>query len=626
MPERAAVPSRTTSARYVPIRLPLLALAVLTLVLHFTGALDRADDRLGDWLLAAHAGSRVPPDDIVVVAIDQKSLDEMQEVAGNWPWPRAIHAELLAGMAPHEPRAVAFDLMFNEVDKLGMESDLAFREVVAGLDNLFFASLRLVDGNQGPLAKLPPSFGAERTATADPEARATLLVPAVLPEESWRGGLINFEADRDGTGRHYRLHQDIGGWRLFWLAANLARFSGTALPDQERIRLHWFGEPPPTIAYSALFTDLEQREPRIAPSLAGKIVLIAATAPGMHENRPTPLGQHTPGPHIIATALANLQAGDWLRDLPARWPLLLALVLGTALAFHRRASPLQSGLGLGVASLAALAAAWFGFEANLYLPVGAALATAWVGFGLLTVEAQWLERRQRQATIGIFGRFLDPRVVEGLVESGELDRGRKPEAREITILFSDIRGFTTLSETRTPEQVVDLLNRYFSRQVDVIFRHGGTLDKFIGDAIMAFWNAPTQTEGHAAKAVEAALDMTLALDDFKRELAANGEGLGDFDVGIGLHTGPAVVGFLGSDTRMEYTAIGDTVNLGSRIEGTTKGVARVLVSGATKSACGADSRFTFIHRGQFKVKGREEPVELYEPVRSTDPSRAGGMP
>ncbi|GGA75867.1 adenylate/guanylate cyclase domain-containing protein [Arenimonas soli] len=620
MPERASVPPRTTTARHVPIRLPLLALAVLALVLHFTGALDRADDRLGDWLLAHHAQSRVPPDDIVVVAIDQKSLDELQETAGNWPWPRAIHAELLAGMAPHAPRAVAFDLMFNEEDKLGIDSDLAFREVVASLDNLFFASLRLVDGNQAPLALLPPSFGAERTAAADPGARATLLVPATLPPESWRGGLINFEADRDGTGRHARLYQDIAGWHLHSMAANLARYSGTALPDQERIRLHWFGEPPATIPYVDLFRDLEQREPAIAPTLAGKIVLIAATAPGMHENRPTPLGQHTPGPHIIATAVANLRAGDWLSDWPARWPLLLVLAGGTALAFHRRASPLQSGLGLGLASVGALAAAWFAFQANLYLPVGAALALAWVGFGLLTVESQWLERRQREATVGIFGRFLDPRVVEGLVESGELDRERKPESREITILFSDIRGFTTLSESRTPEQVVDLLNRYFSRQVDVIFRHGGTLDKFMGDAIMAFWNAPTQTPGHAEKAVEAALDMTLALDDFKRELAANNEGLGDFDVGIGLHTGPAVVGFLGSDTRMEYTAIGDTVNLGSRIEGTTKGVARVLVSGATKSACGNNSRFNFHHRGQFKVKGREEPVELYEPVRNTDPS------
>jgi adenylate cyclase len=167
--------------------------------------------------------------------------------------------------------------------------------------------------------------------------------------------------------------------------------------------------------------------------------------------------------------------------------------------------------------------------------------------------------------------------------------------------------------------VVDLLNRYFSRQVDVIFRHGGTLDKFIGDAIMAFWNAPTASPGHARKAVAAALEMTLALDEFKRELAAGNEGLGDFDVGIGLHTGPAVVGFLGSDTRMEYTAIGDTVNLASRIEGATKGVARVLVSDATRDAYGSEGRIRFEHRGQFRVKGREKPVDLYEPVKDTAP-------
>ena len=614
------------SSKHVPIRLPLLALAVLALVLHFAGALDRADDRLGDWMLAQHAQSRLPPGDIVVVAIDQRSLEELNELAGSWPWPRSVHAELLDMLAPFGPKAVAFDLFFNEADRFQDLSDEAFADTVAGLDNLFFASLRLADGNPAPLAMLPPSFGAERRPGADPDARAILLVPGILREESWRGGLVNFEADADGIGRHTRLYEDIGGWRLRSLEANLATFAGITLPDRQRLRLHWYGQPPPTIAYSDLFHDLESESPSIAPTLAGKTIMIGATAPGLLDMRPTPMGQQTHGVYIRSTALANLAAGDWLVDWPLRWPLLLVLVAGTALAFHRRASPLATGLGLGAASVAVLAGAWFAFGANLYWPVGAALALAWLGFGLLTVEAQWLERRQREATVGIFGRFLDPRVVEGLVESGELDRGRKPEAREISILFSDIRGFTTLSETRTPEQVVELLNRYFSRQVDVIFRHGGTLDKFIGDAIMAFWNAPTETPGHAEKAVEAALDMVLALDDFKRELAERGEGLGDFDVGIGLHTGPAVVGFLGSDSRMEYTAIGDTVNLASRIEGTTKGVARVLVSEDTKARCGAVSRFEFMYRGQFKVKGREKPVELFEPVRRQTQQAAGGHP
>lgn len=611
------------SPKHVPIRLPLLALAVLAVALQFSGLLERTDNRVGDWLLQAQAASRQPPDDIVVLAIDQRSLDELNDIAGSWPWPRSVHGELLAALEPHAPAAVAFDIMFNEADSFRTDSDQVFREIVAAQDNLFFASLNLVDGNAGPLALLPASFGAERGAGAREDASATLLLPHVLEPGSWRGGLINFEADSDGTGRHYRLHRAVDGWRLPYLAATLARFTGAQLPGRERVRLHWHGAAPPTIAYADLFKDLEQREPVLAPTLAGKIVLVAATAPGMHENRPTPLGQHTLGVHVIATALANLRAGDWLRDWPARWPLAALLLGGLVLAFHRRASPVHSALGLGAASLLVLAGAWAGLHANVYAPVGAALLLAWLGYGLLTVEAQWLERRQREATVGIFGRFLDPRVVEGLVESGELDRGRKPEAREITVLFSDIRGFTTLSETRTPEQVVDLLNRYFSRQVDVIFRHGGTLDKFIGDAIMAFWNAPTETPGHAARAVAAALDMTLALDDFKRELIERGEGLGEFDIGIGVHSGPAVVGFLGSDSRMEYTAIGDTVNLASRIEGTTKGVARVLVSGATMALCSTDPRFEFMYRGEFKVKGREMPVELYEPVRKQPQASAG---
>jgi adenylate cyclase len=275
----------------------------------------------------------------------------------------------------------------------------------------------------------------------------------------------------------------------------------------------------------------------------------------------------------------------------------------------------RTGLGLALASAGLGLAAWGLLRVELYAPVGGALLLGWLAFAVFTVEGQRRERREREATVGLFGRFLDPRVVQGLVESGELDRERRPEAREITILFSDIRGFTTLSETRSPEQVVDLLNRYFTRQVEVIYRHGGTLDKFIGDAVMAFWNAPTESPDHARRAVHAALDMLVALDDFKRELAERGEGLGEFDIGIGLHTGPAVVGFLGSDSRMEYTAIGDTVNLGSRIEGTTKGVARVLVSNSTRDACAGSPELRFTHRGQFKVKGREQPVDLYEPER-----------
>jgi adenylate cyclase len=206
-----------------------------------------------------------------------------------------------------------------------------------------------------------------------------------------------------------------------------------------------------------------------------------------------------------------------------------------------------------------------------------------------------------------FSRFTNPHVARQLVELGGIETGR----REVTLLFSDIRNFTTLSETRKPEEVIALLNRYFSLQVDVVFRHNGSLDKFIGDCIMGIWGAPLDDAHHARHAVACALDMADTLQEFKREVGAEHT---DFDVGIGLHSGPAVVGLMGSQKRLEYTAIGDTVNLASRIEGLTKDAKRrILVSRDTMEKCA--NAFDFDSAGSYKVKGRTQEVELFEPRR-----------
>ncbi|HEX5755451.1 MAG TPA: adenylate/guanylate cyclase domain-containing protein, partial [Arenimonas sp.] len=364
-----------------------------------------------------------------------------------------------------------------------------------------------------------------------------------------------------------------------------------------------------------LYYDLNKAEPELAPTLRGKTVLIGATAAGLHDLRPSPMSELIPGVEILTTAIANLRAGDWLRDIECRWALMAVLIIGLAWAYARNLGSVVIGVGLLIASLLLLYGSYALLDLNRYAPVGAALAGGWLAFAALTAQAQWREHREREATVAIFQRFLDPRVVDELVANEALSLDNKPVARDISILFSDIRGFTSLSETRTPEAVVELLNRYFTRQTEVVFRHGGTLDKFIGDAIMAFWNAPADLPDHAKRAVAAALEMTCELDAFREELKKTEPELGDFDIGIGIHTGPAVVGFLGSAARLDYTAIGDAVNLASRVESTTKGVARVLVTGDTRDACGADAPFAFEHRGEFKVKGREQPVHLYEPRR-----------
>jgi adenylate cyclase len=286
--------------------------------------------------------------------------------------------------------------------------------------------------------------------------------------------------------------------------------------------------------------------------------------------------------------------------------LSLFLLTGLFILFSSNVDARITGASLVAVTGALLYSMWWHAGRLLLLPFLAPLVAAWALY-LAAAFAEYLrERRQRQAAVAMFSRFVNPHVVTLL-----LDQGVQTARREVTLLFSDIRGFTTLSETRSPEQVVELINRYFSLQVDVIWRQGGTLDKYIGDCIMALWGAPLDDRDHARHAVACALDMADTLQAFKRELGA--EDL-EFDVGIGLHSGPAVVGLIGSEKRREYTAIGDTVNLASRIEGLTKDAKRrILVSRDTMERCG-DS-FEFVSCGTFPVKGRAAPVELFEPRR-----------
>jgi adenylate cyclase len=311
---------------------------------------------------------------------------------------------------------------------------------------------------------------------------------------------------------------------------------------------------------------------------------------------------------VLATALDNLQHGSMMRT-PAAWQVPAMLLLSMTLMyvlFLRGTHILMLGAGLGSCSVMAILGMYWAIGNQWLVPAVSALLLLWAYYIAGALQAYLAERRTRQQAVKMFSRFVNPHVVQQLVQNGDLARGG--ESRDITVLFSDIRGFTTLSENRSPQEVVALLNRYFTLQVDVVFRHGGSLDKFIGDCIMAFWGAPLDDPRHACNAVSAALEMAEVLKRFKEELGAQDL---DFDVGIGIHSGPAVVGLIGSDKRREYTAIGDTVNLASRIEGLTKGVTRILVSSETVARCG--DAFEFTPFGAFDVKGREQQVSLFGP-------------
>lgn len=575
-------------------------------------------DRLGqDALLRLHARSRPAPDNIVLLDIDQKSLESMQAEAGAWPWPRAVHGELLGAIKSQQPKAVVFDLLFNEIDRFRADSDAFFNQQLAGDTPVYVPIARLPDGNPILLNNLPATLGIQRSNSADANAAATLLLPQALEQTYWRGGLINFLEDDDSIGRQYWLYQQAQGWRLYSLPGQLAEDFGWLLPATDRISLNWYRLGSfQHISYADLYLDLgREHHQRPSNELRNKIVIIGTTAPGLHDLRLTPLSATHSGAEILATAIANLQANDSLRPLARIWLLPLSILL--LLALWRNFSQQEQrisrtgGLLLCLSLLAGLMAL-LALRAHLLLPVFTPLLLGWGYFWLAALLAYLAERQRREQTVQLFSRFLDSRVVQTLVRSGNPEQWQAGQSRPITVLFSDIRGFTSLSESAPPEQIVDLLNRYFSRQVAVIFRHGGTLDKFIGDAIMAFWGAPTDDAQHAIHAVQAALDMVDELMAFRTEM---GEAGANFDVGIGLHSGPAVVGLIGSSQRLDYTAIGDTVNLASRIEGQTKGIARILVSESTRELCG--EAFDFIDHGTHHVKGREQGVRLYEPQRRT---------
>lgn len=592
----------------------LLFLLASVFELGWLHVLAPLEHRLSDRFVKQQAKPLQPDSEIIIVDIDDYSLAKMQDEAGSWPWPRAVHGELVEGISKQQPKAIVFDILFSERDQYRPDSDKLFNQALKGKDNIYFPMVRrdpAQDAKGAPLAQIADVLDLQRTEQADDKARIALLPPLAIDPKYWRGGTNNFVEDRDGVGRRYQLYTNAYGWLIPSLPARVAKDLGYAVPQQPSMILSWRGQSGAFkhISYADLYQDFSHEHPRRAQDeLSGKIVIVGTAATGLQDMRVTPLDSLYPGVEILATALDNLK-NQRMMGKPPRWFSILltwGLLLLLAAAFARGVNALRISVVLSAVTLLLLAASYYAVGYLYLLPVLTPLFLTWLYFFVGALREYLRERKSKEQAVQMFSRFVNPHVVQELVAHGGLSRGG--ESRQITVLFSDIRGFTTLSEKRTPEQVVDLLNRYFTLQVEVVFRHGGSLDKFIGDAIMAFWGAPLDDPQHARNAVAAALEMADVLQRFKKEL---GEEDADFDVGIGIHSGPAVVGLIGSEQRREYTAIGDTVNLASRIEGLTKGVSRILVSSDTKALCG--DAYDFKGYGFFAVKGRAKEVELFAP-------------
>jgi adenylate cyclase len=356
-------------------------------------------------------------------------------------------------------------------------------------------------------------------------------------------------------------------------------------------------------------------------SLKDKIVLVGTTAPGLQDLRVTPVGETYAGVETHANVISGMLDGKILvkPDYAIGYEVLLLLVSGLLLAF---ALPLLSATRAVALSLAVIAAIvglnfWLYLGAGLVLPMGTALLMALMAFALNMSYGYFVESRSKRELANLFGTYVPPELVDEMVKDPD-SYSMKAASKELTVMFCDMRGFTKMSEKMEPTQLQELLNGVFSRLTDLIRSHRGTIDKYMGDCVMAFWGAPVDTPNHAQLAVITAIDMAGAVYKINAEHRA--KGIPEIGIGIGLNTGTMCVGDMGSDIRRSYTVIGDAVNLGSRLEGLSKAYGVEIVISETTRRLAPD--FAWQELDLVRVKGKDQAVAIFQPLAAGVPDKA----
>lgn len=556
------------------------------------------DNSLFDLRERNQVHSRIPSQELVIVTIDDKSIELMKSVAGRWPWPRSVHAELIEGLNSYSPSVIAFDVLFNEPDIYRPDDDLYFKQVLNKANNVYLALLGLETANQ--------AFQNEYRLA---------LFPFITQLNEQKLGSVNVYRQYDAVVRQYLSKVRVNNDNYLSIGALIATSPSTSLMLSETIKLKWQHQDSfKQYSYIDIYNAVENENSTFLKQFKNKKILIGATAAGLFDEVATPISNSEPGVFVIANAVSNYLKNEYYKQLSGIVVISSAsmLIMLVSCVYLFKLSLVRQFCLTTVLLGGLLLLLWQGYynlsEANLDLPLGTLICAGGLAYISQFLMNSYVQYREKQYANKLFGRFLDPNVVKNLLDHQNIAQYGSSDIVEVTVLFSDIRNFTSLSEKHDVTEVVALLNDYLSMQVATIFKHNGTLDKFIGDAVMAFWGAPLKSDNHAEQAILAALEMEQNLLHFRATLAEKYQFL---DIGIGIHSGKVMCGFIGTDQRLDYTVLGDTVNLASRIEGLTKASNRILVSKQTAQR----THFNFQFVDKVTVKGREEPVELLTPER-----------
>jgi adenylate cyclase len=542
-------------------------------------------------------GDRGAPDDVVVVEIDDVSFNELDQA---WPFPRSLHAEAIDRLRKAGARVIAYDIQFTEPTKPA--EDNALISAVDRADGVVLATTEVGHGGQTNV------FGGDQ----------------VLRETGARAGSSNYVNDSDGVIR--RQPYAVEGLESFALVA-AEDFRGHRLPVREGFEWIDFRGPPGTVKSVPFSRLVEGRTP--PDFFRDKIVVIGATAPSLQDVHPTAVGGDAPmsGPEIQANAISTVLDDFPLQSAPGALNVALIVLLGlVGPAIAIALGPVRAAIcGALLAGLYAVAVQ-LAFNSGLIVSFLYPMASLVVGVvGALAISLV-LGAFERERVRDVFSRFVPEPVVDDVLRNVDKNLRLGGERELVTVLFSDIRGFTGFSETRSPETVIDVLNRYLTLMTDVILKHGGTLVTFMGDGIMAVFGAPIPTDDHADRALAAAREMAgPALDRFNDWLRSEGHGDG-FRIGIGLNSGAVMAGNVGSERRLEFTVIGDTTNTASRIEGMTKGTPHTIYLSESTRLMLVGPHPDLEHVDELVIRGRRAKVVIWTipadgPARATEAQR-----
>jgi len=648
----------------------VIVLAVDLLFTRFTAGLhplEAVELRTYDWRLSHTARPDTARTDIALVEIDESSLRNLQPNAGRWPWPRAVHSMLIDYLARAPAKVVAYDVLFAEPDTRtgfefggttwsGADSDKALADSIRTAGNVLLLAdasydtptpgavltdqgYRLDGGGAMDREGVLPPFPALAQAAAglghnlfilDPDGPLRHMTPFVRAQQRAlpslgvvaalrAAGIGAGEVRLDGTALRLgsrrmplswrRVDREGGALRHLW---SLIDFRGPALLDDLTSRTY------PTYTFFDLLLSenqlLTKETPKVDPVVfRDKIVFVGTTASGLLDTFESPFGHgKMPGIQIHAAVADDILSNRFMR--PAAAWIRVVSVVAAAIAVGMAAALLPAWWATLAAFVAMALIAWSatvlfanGVWFNLTQP---ALALSFALLGGVGYQ-YFFEDREKRKVKQLFGRYVSKDVYAVLMANPGLARlgGHR---REMTVLFSDIRGFTTVTERGQPDEIVGMLNEYFSTMVKLVFEHGGTLDKFVGDMVMALYGAPLDDPDHADHAVQTALAMIAELGRLNARWKEEGRFAG-LDIGIGINTGPMIAGNIGSEAIMSYTVIGDAVNLGSRLESLNKEFGtRIIISDATRQRL--KGAYECRSLGDVVVKGKTHPVAIFEVV------------